>query len=400
MPLNPNRNDSTFNKSLIKIFSLVVVALIGSMGHGKQNLIEQYRQPISEWPPIEVDESVNAQKLAPLPQLPEVEWHTPATENLGKQLFFDPRLSKSGQFACVSCHHPSQGWTDGRRVSAGHDRSEGTRNSMTLINVAYFESLFWDGRAEGLLDLILKPIQSPIEMNSDLDEAIDRINAIDGYRPFIQEAFDSDQLTPERLAIAIASFVRTRVSFRNDFDRFMQGEHSRLTEQQIEGLHLFRTKAKCMNCHHGPLLSDGQFHHTGLSYYDRRFEDLGRFEHTGEYDDRGKFRTPSLRELSFTGPWMHNGLFTNFTGILRMYNHGITFNSRVQKKPGAPPLSPLIQPLGMTMEEIQALESFLHTLNRIPHFVRTPDLPNMGSNLSTKVSELHTTNEKPLLISE
>lgn len=130
-----------------------------------------------------------------------------------------------------------------------------------------------------------------------------------------------------------------------------------------------------MNCHHGPLFSDGQFHHTGLSYYDRRFEDLGRFGHTGDTADRGKFRTPTLRDLEFTGPWMHNGLFTNFTGILRMYNHGITFSSRVQKKPGAPPLSPLIRPLGMDKGEIAALESFLRTLSRVPHFVETPTLP-------------------------
>ena len=350
---------------------------------GTTDLADQYQKPPNEWPPFEVDETVVAQELGALPDLPPAEWHTSSTERLGKLLFFDPRLSASGQIACVTCHHPSLGWTDGRRVSAGHDRLEGTRNSMTLLNVAHFEHLFWDGRADGLLGLMLKPIRSEIEMNSSIDATLTRINGIHEYAPIIEEAFGEPRLSSTRLAQALASFVRTRVSMKSQFDRFIGGEFGVLDEQQILGLHLFRTKARCMNCHHGPLLSDGKFHHTGLSYYDRRFEDLGRFGHTGESDDRGKFRTPTLRDLEFTGPWMHNGLFTNFTGILRMYNHGITFNSRVQKKPGAPPLSPLIRPLGMNEMEIAALESFLRTLSRIPHFVETPTLPGFDRTAKT-----------------
>lgn len=357
------------------------------------DLAERYSKPSTEWPAFEVDKSVAAEELAALPNLPPMEWHTSATERLGTLFFFDPRLSASGQIACVTCHHPSLGWTDGRRVSAGHDRHEGSRNSMTLLNAAHFDHLFWDGRADGLLDLMLKPIESPIEMNSSIDATINRINAIDEYRPDIELAFGDPFMTPSRLAKALASFVRTRISMKSRFDRFVEGDYGVFDEQQIHGLHLFRTKARCMNCHHGPLFSDGRFHHTGLSYYDRRFEDLGRFDHTGELDDRGKFRTPTLRDLEFTGPWMHNGLFTNFTGILRMYNHGITFNSRVQKKPGAPPLSPLIQPLGMDKKEIAALESFLRTLSRIPHFVETPTLPGFdrkGSTAAQRVKPVKT----------
>lgn len=361
----------------------IVACLISACAYGSSDLMEQYRRSSDEWPPFIVDESVDAKELTSLEPLPTLDWHTPATEQLGKLLFFDPRLSASGQIACVSCHHPSLGWTDGRRVSAGHDRQEGTRNSMTLLNAAQFEQLFWDGRADGLLDLMLKPIESPTEMNSSIDATITRINIIEEYRPFIEEAFGESKLTPIRLAKALGSFVRTRVSMRSRFDRFVEGEFDVLSEQQIFGLHLYRTKARCMNCHHGPLFSDGLFHHTGLSYYDRRFEDLGRFNHTGDREDRGKFRTPTLRDLDFTGPWMHNGLFTNFTGILRMYNHGVTFNSRVQKKPGAPALSPLIQPLGMDDAEIAALESFLRTLGRIPHFVETPELPGIDLAAST-----------------
>lgn len=372
------------NQRFLRILKIaLLVCLISNCASGHSKLSEQYRKPSSDWPPFEVDKSVDAEELAALPDLPPVEWHTSATERLGTLFFFDPRLSASGQIACVTCHHPSLGWTDGRRVSAGHDRHEGSRNSMTLLNAAHFDQLFWDGRADGVLDLMLKPIESPIEMNSSIDETINRINAIDAYGPDIELAFGDSAMTPSRLAKTLASFVRTRVSMKSRFDRFVGEEYSVFDEQQIHGLHLFRTKARCMNCHHGPLFSDGKFHHTGLSYYDRRFEDLGRFDHTGELDDRGKFRTPTLRDLEFTGPWMHNGLFTNFTGILRMYNHGITFNSRVQEKPGAPPLSPLIRPLGMDKKEIAALESFLRTLSRIPHFVETPTLPGFDQQGNT-----------------
>jgi cytochrome c peroxidase len=125
-----------------------------------------------------------------------------------------------------------------------------------------------------------------------------------------------------------------------------------------------------MNCHHGPLFSDGKFHHTGLSYFGRRFEDRGRYEATENEADMSRFRTPGLRDLEFTGPWMHNGLFTNFTGILRMYNHGVTFNSRVRER--SPPLSPLIRPLDLSDEEIESLEAFLKTLGRIPQFIEAP----------------------------
>ena len=130
-----------------------------------------------------------------------------------------------------------------------------------------------------------------------------------------------------------------------------------------------------MNCHHGPLFSDGLFHHTGLSYYGRRFEDLGRFRVTGEAGDRGKFRTPSLRDSRHTGPWMHNGLFDNFRGILLMYNHGISAGRRLRQ--GEPTLSPLIQPLDLTRREIGALEAFLNALSRRPPIVRPPELPGM-----------------------
>ena len=288
------------------------------------DLVREYRRSVAQWPPFVVDEGVVAKELGELPALAPEPWHTPASEALGKLLFFDPRLSGSEQIACANCHDPELGWADGRRFPFGHDRTPGRRNAMTLLNVGYFEHWSWNGRSASLAEQVLRAIQSPIEMNADLGAIVARLNRIDDYVLAFVEAFDGEGATAEGVGKALAAFVRTVRSRRSRFDLFAGGDYERLSELEIEGLHLFRTRARCMNCHHGPLFSDGKFHHTGLSYYGRRFEDLGRYEVTGKPADRGKFRTPSLRDLQFTGPWMHNGLFVDFRGILNMYNNGMT----------------------------------------------------------------------------
>ena len=376
-------------RSLIAILAGVALFMT-SISLEAHSTTAKYRQSKDLWPPFQVDETIQATELGSPRRPPKYDWQTPSTEKLGRMLFFDPRLSSSGQFACASCHDSQLGWTDGRRFSAGHDRKEGTRNAMSLLNVAYRKQLFWDGRADGLLDLVLRPIESPIEMNAHLPTVIKRLDAMDGYQVAFEEAFGTAEVTPDRVAKGIASFLLTIFSSKSRFDHFVGGAYDALSDQEIRGLHLFRTKARCMNCHHGPLMTDNEFHHTGLSYYGRRFEDLGRYHATQQVEDRGKFRTPSLRDLPFTGPWMHNGLFTNFTGILRMYNAGVTFNSRVRYRPGTPPLSPLIQPLGLTDEEIDDLESFLVSLSRIPRHVFAPELPAMTADVATP-TEFHNT---------
>lgn len=336
----------------------------------------RYRQPPEKWPPFVVDLGVRATELGPLPAVPSVSWHTPRTEALGRLLFFDPRLSGSRQIACASCHDSELGWGDGRRVPYGHDRTPGQRNAMTLLNVAFFSRWSWDGRSASLQEQALRAIASPSEMNADAAASAARLARIPSYGNAFQAAFGSRQVTPQRMGTALAAFVRTIVSSPSRFDYFLRGNYARLTDQEIEGLHLFRTRARCMNCHHGPLFSDGLFHHTGLSYYGRRFQDLGRFRVTGDADDRGKFRTPSLRDSRHTGPWMHNGLFANFQGILLMYNHGIGAGRRLRA--GEPTLSPLIKPLDLTRREIRSLAAFLNALSRRPRIVRPPELPGMA----------------------
>lgn len=362
----------------VALASCAVVVPCASAAEGgssvSPDIVRQYRQPVAKWPPFEVDEGVHAQELGELPLLASEPWHTPASEALGKLLFFDPRLSGSGQIACASCHDPELGWADGRRFPFGHDRTPGRRNAMTLLNVGYFERWSWDGRAESLAQQVLRAIESPIEMNADLGEIVARLNGIDDYARAFVAAFGGEGVTADGIGKALAAFTRTIRSRRSRFDFFVRGDYARLGDPEIEGLHLFRTRARCMNCHHGPLLSDGKFHHTGLSYTGRRFEDLGHYEVTGKPADRGKFRTPSLRDVEFTGPWMHNGLFADFRGILRMYNHGMT--SGRDPRPGEPDLSPLIRPLGLADSELDAIDAFLGSLGRRPHNLRPPQLPD------------------------
>ncbi len=244
---------------------------------------DDYRQPPEYWPAAQTHPEAGAvAELAPLPPLPPVDWHTPATEALGQQLFFDPRLSGSGQHACASCHDPDLGWADGRRFAFGHDRQSGTRNSMSILNAAWFDQLFWDGRADGLLDQALQPITNPVEMNANLDEVLTRLNRIPGYRQAFSAAFGAGPIDADQLAKALAAFERRIVSRPNRLDRFISGQYDALNDQEIFGLHLYRTRAGCLNCHNGSLYSDGQFHHTGLSYYGRQYEDIGRELATGQ----------------------------------------------------------------------------------------------------------------------
>ena len=335
-------------------------------------LTEQYRQPIKNWPEFKVDQGVHAKELAPLNTLDR----TMASKekiNLGKQLFFDPRLSSSKQIACASCHDPELGWADGKRTSFGHNRLRGSRNAMSILNSRYFTHHFWDGRAKGLRDQATQPVENPIEMHETLENVVKTLTEINGYQEQFDFIYPLKAINKETIADALASFQETVISKESNFDKFMQGNYKKLTDQEIHGLHLFRTKARCMNCHHGALLSDNKFHNIGLSYFGRKYEDLGRYNHTNNKEDMGKFRTPSLIDVAFTAPYMHNGLFSSLKGIINMYNKGMTIRKKL--KPGEPVITPLIKPLHMNKIEKKALKEFLISASRRPYKMQPPKLP-------------------------
>jgi cytochrome c peroxidase len=366
----------------------LLVVIAGPVGAGGQEgsmpeperLRAIYSQPPAHWPEPEVDAGVDFRELAPLPPPPERADNllTPAKIALGKKLFFDPRLSRNGEISCASCHDPARGWTDGRDQSIGHAGREGSRNAMALFNVGHFRRLFWDGRAPGLEAQALKPVTNPVEMNSTRRALEETLNGIPGYRRQVQAVFGADRVRAEHAAKALAAFQRTLVSRPSAVDRFLQGERGALDGQELRGLHLFRTRARCMNCHHGPLLTDREFHNLGLTYYGRRYEDLGRYRVTKDPEDVGRFMTPSLRNVMRTGPWMHNGLFPDMMGILRMYNHGGADpepEGSERSDPLFPEPSPLLQPLNLNERELAALKAFLEALSSPSAGVDRPELP-------------------------
>jgi len=327
-----------------------------------------YAQPIDHWPAPHVDAGASWQELAALPPTPPEPADNPATPEkiaLGERLFHDPRLSRSGQIACASCHERDLGWADGRKVAFGHDRQRGRRNAPSVAMSAWTQPLFWDGRAASLEEQALMPIEDPLEMAFTLPELEQRLNHDPDYPELFASVFAERRISADNLARALAAYQRS-LSPRNDrFDRFLDGQRHLLNDQQLLGLHLFRTRARCMNCHSGPALSDNRFHNLGLHFYGRARQDLGRYEVTGNPADIGAFRTPTLRGVGRTGPYMHNGLLPQLRGIVNMYNNGMPRPKPTPAQlddPLFPQPDPLLKPLALTAQEIDAVSAFLDML--------------------------------------
>ncbi|MBE9585043.1 cytochrome-c peroxidase [Mucilaginibacter sp. JRF] len=340
-----------------------------------------YNRPPAEWPKPNVDKDVKWKELGLLPK-PPVSLQSTEAKNmieLGKVLFYDPRLSGSNQISCISCHAPEMHWSDGRQVSLGHNQMANSRNAPSLENVWYYQKLFWDGRAKDLEEQLVGPISSDIEMHQDFKALPQKLTKIKGYLPLFADAFGDNKITGERIAKALATYQLTFTSRKSDFDYFLEGNTKRLTDQQIEGLHLFRTKARCMNCHSGPLFTDNDFHNAGLTYYGRaKYEDLGRYNITKKVEDVGKFKTPGLRDVMNTKPWFHNGLFDNMEGVMNMYNAGMPqpkAKGEQVNDPLFPKTDPLLKPLGLTKEERLAIIAFLQSITTEPWRIKAPVMP-------------------------
>lgn len=342
-----------------------------------------YSKGPTEWPKPELvdDPELRFTEIGRLPKSashPSENPYTKPKAELGKQLFFDPRLSGSRQIACASCHDPDLGWADGRTVAFGHDRQAGARNTPSILNVAFGERFFWDGRAGSLESQARQPVVNEIEMHSSPDDIAKRLNDIPGYRMAFKEVFGVDEISFDEIAKAIACFERTVVGGRSRFDSFMDGKHEVLSDSAVRGLHLFRTTAKCINCHNGPNFTDNSFHNIGLTYYGRKFEDLGLYKTTKKNQDVGRFKTPSLRNVTNTAPYMHNGLF-ELDGVLNLYNAGgpavSPKDDQEARDPKFPKKSPLLKSLGLNRQDIADLKAFLESLEEPKLRVRPPELP-------------------------
>lgn len=357
---------------------------IKSTKYNVNQLRRAYSSGQEMWPAPELHAEAQEgfQDIGHLPEVvfPKDNPYSKDKEQLGKTLFFDPRLSSSRQIACASCHDPELGWTDNRTFSFGHDRQQGSRNAMTILNAAFIGKPFWDGRANSLEHQAEMPVQDPKEMNEHIELAVDKIAAIKGYGNLFEKAFGSKEVTKDRITKAIATFERTIKSGSTKFDRFIDGEKDLFSNEEVLGLHLFRTKAQCINCHNTGYFSNNRFENDGTSLLGTKQEDVGRYKVTLDPQDAGKFRVPTLREITRTGPWMHNGAFTPLKDVLTFYNAG---NPELEKKKSTlyqgvsltSNKSKMLRPLQLTKEELVALELFLGTLSSRPVRISPPVLP-------------------------
>jgi cytochrome c peroxidase len=290
--------------------------------------------------------------------------YSEAKAELGKLLFFDPRLSGSGMLSCASCHNPALGWTDGLPRGMGHGMRELRRRTPTVMDMAFGAAFMWDGRAVSLEQQALLPITSPDEMNMPVERLEATVRAIDGYRPYFAAAFPEGGIDAETIALALATYERTLVSGPAPFDRWIEGDETAIPEAAKRGFALFNTKARCAKCHAGWRLTDDSFHDIGLPG-----PDLGRGEHVPASVTimQRAFKTPTLRNVTRGGPYMHDGSMADLDAVLDHYED----DDLVRR----PSLSPEMRPVDLLAEEREALVAFLETLESAPQEVTLPVLP-------------------------
>lgn len=272
---------------------------------------------------------------------------------LGKLLYNDPRLSKDGTVSCASCHSPFHGFADPDEVSLGVGNQPGGRNSPTVINRLFSKEQFWDGRAADLEEQAHGPLTNPVEMAMPSHaEVVKKVQGIKGYAPYFQKAFGSPEITMPRIAQAIASYERTVVSGNSPYDRYVAGDQSAMSPAAVRGMTVFLGKGRCITCHTGFNFTDEGYHNLGVGM-DKPKPDLGRYDQTKKDSDKGAFKTPTLRNIVETAPYMHDGSEATLIEVVELYDRGGVKN---------PNLSPLMVPLNLTPQEESDLVDFMLAL--------------------------------------
>jgi len=298
----------------------------------------------------------------PLAPWPKNNPYSPAKAALGRLLFFDTRLSSDGTVACASCHDPRRAFSDRTALSEGIGKQKGVRNAMAIINRGYGRRQLWDSRAASLEEQVKAPLADTKEMTTADDPAeahrlcIDRLRQIPGYRERFRKVFGAPDFTVEHVGKAIATFERTIYSGNSPYDRYRTGDVAAMTPAQVRGMELFFGKPSCMACHNPPLFTDEIPANTGVGSESRKKAkpDLGVAEITGNEWDRGFFRTPTLRDVALTAPYMHDGSVKTLEEAVEHYDRGGGRNPRLDDR---------LQPLHLTKQEKKDLVSFLKALS-------------------------------------
>ncbi|MBA5873537.1 MAG: c-type cytochrome [Nitrospira sp. CR1.2] len=306
--------------------------------------------------------------IGPLPAVvpvPSTNLNYAAKIELGKQLYFDGRLSKNNAISCAFCHNPGTGFADSRQTSIGVGGGIGGRQSPTVYNSAFNHVQFWDGRARSLEEQAIGPIHNPVEMAETHEHVVAKLGKVKGYQQQFRAVFGT-AVNLQGIAEAIAAYERTVLSTNSAFDKYVMGDQKAMDEAAARGLALFKGKARCILCHNGPNLTDNQFHNLGVPQVGPMKEDLGRYNVTRAEKDKGAFKTPTLRSITETSPYMHDGAFKSLEEVVEFMNEGGGRN---------PNVSPLVKPLGLTPEEKADLLAFLRALTGEPLTFTMPQLP-------------------------
>ncbi len=290
--------------------------------------------------------------------LPAVVWpsdnpYTPEKAELGRILYFDPRLSADSTVSCASCHSPQHGFTDCKPVSTGIRGQLGGRSAPTIINRAYSLAQFWDGRAATLEEQAKGPIANPVEMGMTHDDVVARLRGIPGYQPLFAKAFGAGDITIDHVAKAIATFERTVLSGNSAYDRYKAGDKKAMTPAQLRGLNVFSKKAKCDKCHDGSNFTTNDYHNLGVGM-DKPNPDLGRYVVTKDEKDWGAFKTPTLRDIADTAPYMHDGSLKTLEEVVDFYDKGGVLNKHLDAD---------VKPLKLTTDQRADLVQFLRALS-------------------------------------
>jgi cytochrome c peroxidase len=318
--------------SLLIMLLAVTVGCGGDHQYGKATSASE--KPIGA--PIRIEVPLG---LPPVP-VPLENPQTAEAVALGRKLFYDKRLSRDNTLACASCHNPLLGFTDGKKHSTGVGGKTGTRNAATVINAAYFPSLFWDGRASSLEDQADKPIANPIEMGQGHDVWVSKLDADPAYKAAFRKAYGPGPATIGKVTKALASFERTVISGNSPFDRYeFAGDKKALSPAAIRGLAIFRDpkRGNCTACHtigaKYALFSDGKFHNIGDGVNgEGELTDLGRYNETKLESDKGAFKTPTLRNVTETAPYMHDGSLKTLKSVVDFYAGGGNSNPYLDKE--------------------------------------------------------------------
>lgn len=341
----------------IRVMFCYVGVLVLLMGSAVRQSDAQSPLPADTLPQTLDPERVPVGMLAS-PETPKDNPTTQAKVELGRRLFFDPILSSDGKTACSSCHQPDHGFASPDPVAIGVEGRKGTRNAPSILNAAYAKSLTWDGREPTLESQVLGPLTNKLELGGDIDLVLSNLKKEPTYVAQFKKAFskqngDSEKITTENVAKAIASFERTVIGGDNGVDRFRRQDYRALSQSARTGMWIFESRGGCWKCHNGPNLTDEDFHNTGVSFgvSDR---DTGKMAVTQDDQHAFQFRTPSLRNVELTAPYMHDGSIKTLREVVEFYNRG--------GSPDDPKLDEKMKPLGLSETEMDHLVEFLKAL--------------------------------------